>query len=283
MCCRRLRCIGSTRNQFVPDLGIDLPESLLAEESQIRACFEALSDEPSRRELCDQIQWRYWFDPEFLPRAEPVEEMYFPGGLVIPNPEEVLVDCGAFDGDTIRSLLARGQSFRHVYALEPDPANRTALEGFLAQQSPHLRSRITVWPYGVSDADETVTFSANNDVTSKVVSSGEGISVDCRRLDTIDWPLRPTYIKMDIEGSEPKALAGAAKLLRHESPVLAICLYHRSEHLWQLPNLIHSLQPDYSLFLRRYAEDCWESVCYAIPAHRLRRQRGAATANQPRI
>lgn len=254
---------------FIPDFGLDAPDSLLAEEEPIRACFELLSDERSRQELCDQVEWRYWLEPESLPFTEPVAELYFPSDVLIPNRDEVMVDCGAFDGDAIRSMIARGWDFLHLYALEPDPGNRAALERYLATQSENLRARITVLPHGVSDADETVRFAASSDVTSKVVSSGEGIPIECRKLDSLDWSLKPTYVKMDIEGSEPKALTGAAALLKNESPVLAICLYHRSEHLWQIPNLIHRLQPNYSLFVRRYAEDNWESVCYAIPRRRL--------------
>jgi hypothetical protein len=74
---------------------------------------------------------------------------------------------------------------------------------------------------------------------------------------------------MDIEGSEPEALRGSAQLLRQHRPVLAVCTYHRSEHLWEIPNLIRTICPDYMIFLRRYAEESWEGVCYAIPPDRL--------------
>jgi hypothetical protein len=73
---------------------------------------------------------------------------------------------------------------------------------------------------------------------------------------------------MDVEGAELEALAGASELLRRHHPVLAICTYHRSVHLWQIPNLIRSITPDYQIFLRRYGEECWEGVCYAIPKRR---------------
>jgi FkbM family methyltransferase len=261
--------------EFIPELGFDRPESLLDQEAEIRQCFKVLSDERSRQELCDQIQWRFWMSPEFLPLRERVEELYFPEGLWVPDPEEVMVDCGAFDGDTIRSILARDLSFRHLYALEPDPGNRAALCAFLKQQSPEFQKRVTVWPYGVSDENGTVGFAAVQDVTSSIVSSDEGISVECRKLDDLDWSPRPTYIKMDIEGAEPQALGGAAGLLRSDAPVLAVCLYHRSEHFWQIVNQIHASQPDYSIFVRRYAEDGWESVCYAVPRNRLKNQEAA--------
>jgi hypothetical protein len=90
-------------------------------------------------------------------------------------------------------------------------------------------------------------------------------------LEDVEWPISPTFIKMDIEGAEPLALLGAHELLRRYHPVLAVCTYHRTEHLWQIPNLIHAIAPEYRIFLRRYAEECWEGVCYAIPPQRLKK------------
>lgn len=255
---------------FTPEMGIDVPERLLEDIEQIRQCFALLADEPSRQELCDQIEWRYWMRPEYLPLPADQGELYFPGELVTEFEEEVLVDCGAFDGDSIRSFMRRGQGFRHVYALEPDAANLVKLRASVESFPVEIRERVTVWPYAVGDKDEEVIFAESHDVASKVSSSSEGIAIQSRKLDSLPWQFRPTYIKMDIEGSEPYAIAGGAELLKNELPVLAICLYHRSEHLWQLPKLIHSLAPDYSLYLRRYAEDCWEQVCYAVPRSRLR-------------
>jgi FkbM family methyltransferase len=255
--------------EFIPVLGIDTPELIVEQEAQIRDCFELLSDEPSRHELCDQIQWRYWLEPEYLPRPEDAGELYFPDDLILPNDEEAFVDCGAFDGDSIRSFLRRGHSFSHIYALEPDARNRSALQASIAQFPSGLSERVSVCSYAVSDQDGTLSFAATSDVASKVSSSGDGTTLECSKLDSLAWSTAPTYIKMDIEGSEPQALTGGAQLLHRETPVLAICLYHRAEHLWQIPNLIHSIEPSYALFLRRYAEDCWEQVCYAVPAHRL--------------
>jgi hypothetical protein len=51
--------------------------------------------------------------------------------------------------------------------------------------------------------------------------------------------------------------------------VLSVCLYHRPADLWEIPLFLRSLGDHYRLFLRRYAEDCWELVCYAIPEERL--------------
>ena len=88
-------------------------------------------------------------------------------------------------------------------------------------------------------------------------------------LDNVLHPPWPTFIKMDIEGSEPAALWGARRILKEHKPVLAICAYHEAEHLWTLPLLIHALQPEYKLFLRRYAEYAFELIWYAVPMERV--------------
>jgi FkbM family methyltransferase len=275
MACSRVisaaRLFWKYPSEFMPDLGIDLPERILEHAEQIRQCFSLLSDEQSRQELCDQIEWRYWMRSEYLPLPVNNHELYFPTDLVAEFEDEVLVDCGAFDGDSIRSFMRRGKSFRHLYALEPDATSQASLHACISKLPDMLRERVTVWPYALGNKDEQVKFVETHDVTSKVSTSGEGVAIESRRLDSLPWGHKPTYIKMDIEGSEPVALAGGAELLKSESPVLAICLYHRTEHLWQIPNLIHSLAPDYSLYLRRYAEDCWEQVCYAVPRHRWKK------------
>jgi hypothetical protein len=74
---------------------------------------------------------------------------------------------------------------------------------------------------------------------------------------------------MDIEGAEPEALLGAARTMARHRPIMAICAYHKCEHLWTIPQLLKAANPDYKIYLRRYAEDCWETVYYAVPPERL--------------
>jgi hypothetical protein len=96
--------------------------------------------------------------------------------------------------------------------------------------------------------------------------------VECVSLDEnlTKIQIRPTYIKMDIEGGELSALKGARGIIQKEMPILAICLYHRYDDLWRIPLYVQSLVRGYHFFLRPYEIEGWQLVCYAIPTIRLK-------------
>ncbi len=67
--------------------------------------------------------------------------------MVAPIENEVFVDCGAFDGDTIRSFLAHRKSvFERIYAIEPDSANGIALKTYIDTLPNHVKGKITILP-----------------------------------------------------------------------------------------------------------------------------------------
>jgi len=200
-------------------------------------------------------------------------DMYFPPDLITRSDRETLVDCGAFDGDSIRSFLSHNQGhFEQIYAFEPDRVNRQGLEAYRANLSDSIASRITVLPYALGNARARVLFSTGNAVASRIISPSDSGETECLPLDDILEEESPTFLKMDIEGAEPEAIQGARRILNESRPVLAACVYHRSEHLWEIPSLIRDVSSHHEIFLRRYAEDCWELICYAVPTNRICRR-----------
>jgi hypothetical protein len=138
---------------------------------------------------------------------------------------------------------------------------------YLSCLGAEISSRVKPLPYGVGSRSEDVSFNGDGSVRSgSSVGGRETIRIE--RLDDICRERAPTLIKMDIEGSEPDALEGARQLIEAHSPVLAICVYHASGHLWEIPLLASKLNPHYRLFLRAHAEDCWDVTCYAVPHNR---------------
>jgi FkbM family methyltransferase len=255
---------------FFPEVGLELPHRILESLSDARRGYELLSDTKSREEFAAQMRWRCTLDYECLPAPDLSIDTYFPPDLIRLTSQEVLVDCGAFDGDSIRMFLERTRNhFQHIYAVEPDSKNRIALKSYLSSLPADQTARISILPFGVSNRNETVSFNVTGTAGSRI-TAGEGTSsIETYKLDDLlDGP-PPSFIKMDIEGAEPRAIQGATETIRKARPILTVCAYHKCEHLWTLPILMNAALPEYQIFLRRYAEECWEMVYYAIPPERI--------------
>ena len=249
---------------FLPHYAYDLPSKVLASRADVLAAGRLLADPESAAEYFDQVRWR--LDPEATvagpPAAHPI---YFPPGLVHLSGEEVFVDCGAFTGDTFTAFLkeARGR-FRHACLLEPDPRNHAGLQKTLAALPASLRERIQVLPAAVADAPGMLRFSMQG-LASNLNADGE-VEVECRTLDDILQDTAATFIKMDVEGAELLALAGAAGHIRRHRPRLAISAYHCQDHLWKIPLFLHGLGLGYRFHYRRYSPHFLDDlVLYAIP------------------
>ncbi len=251
---------------FLPHYAVDLPHRVHQQAEDVRRAGRLWSDDASRSEYLAHLRWRLL--GEFDALYHPVQHMmYFPPDLCVLSDHEVFVDCGAYDGDSIRSFLDKTKnSFQRIYSFEPDPANFEKLEKEVSLRPE--RESITLQRAAVGAQSGTVTFSGDGNEASSV---GKGdMVVDCVTLDQVLSGTQPTYIKIDIEGAELDALNGARGMIQRYSPVLAICSYHVQDHLWKIPLLIDSINPNYSFFLRPHLVEGWDTVCYAIPKSRLR-------------
>jgi len=246
-----------------PHYAANAAHLVLQQREQVLAGSELWADEASRREYLAQVRWRLHFDFAGLPDPVP-GPIYFRDELRQPMADEIFVDCGAYDGDTVRSFLKHSTGkFQKIYAFEPDPANFAKLQATGA-----LDPRIRSTQAAVGRTNGSIPFSAEGNESS---SAGKGaMQVECVALDRFLAGERPTLIKMDIEGFEPEALAGAREIIQRDAPALAICVYHAQDHLWKIPLQIHSYNAGYRFYLRPHVFDVWDLVCYAIPHQQVR-------------
>jgi len=185
---------------------------------------------------------------------------YFPEDFFQLSQNEVFVDCGAYDGDTIAAFRrVTGDRFDRIIAFEPDPKNFAALKSAASGDQ-----RIVLQPYATSARRETLRFVAGDGVGSRVSSTGT-CEIESITLDEALDGLAPTYIKFDIEGSEPDALEGGRKTIARHRPKMAVCLYHAPDHLWSIPLRLNELLPDSRFTLRTYYADGFDCVCYCVP------------------
>jgi FkbM family methyltransferase len=184
---------------------------------------------------------------------------YFPKDFIQLSQSEIFVDCGAYDGDTIAEFRrATGDHFARIVAFEPDPDNFTALKSAISGNP-----RIALQPYATGVRRETVRFTASG--TSSRISSSGNCEVQVIPLDEALDGVVPTYMKFDIEGSEPDALEGGCKTITRHRPKMAVCVYHVPDHLWRIPLRLAELLPDSRFTLRTYCGDGFECVCYCVP------------------
>ena len=256
---------------LLPFFWLDVPSKTCENASLIKSAYSLWADEFSRQEYIAQLKFRIWGDFDSL--SEPVpQESYFPDDLFDLLPDERFVDCGAYDGITIKHFLKRQKEFKgKIVAYEPDFTNYNLLKKYITNLDENTRNNVIYLPYAVGAKSEKVHFNATGTMGSTISNEGK-TEVTCVTLDENlgDIHTMPTYIKMDIEGSELDALAGARNIIQKEMPILTICLYHRYDDLWRIPLFINSLTDEYQLFLRPHEIEGWQLVCYAVPNRRLK-------------
>jgi FkbM family methyltransferase len=263
----QLRSFGAGNIISFPALFNDYGDLLLPHGFWERPGYYVEHDEETRRvrALLDPAG-REEFDRQIRLRLGDVSDQvinsgvqYFGENLLQLNRNEVFIDCGAYDGDTIAEFRrATGDHFARIIAFEPDPENFAALRSAVNGDS-----RITLQPYATGVGRETVRFTLSG--TGSRISSAGTCEVQTITLDEALDGIAPTCMKFDIEGSEPDALEGGRETIARHRPKMAVCLYHAPDHLWRIPLRLSELLPDSRFTLRTYCADGWDCVCYCIP------------------
>ena len=169
------------------------------------------------------------------------------------KPGDVVLDCGANIGTVTREALSAGAS--KVIAIEPAPEN---LECLRRNFAPEIASgKVIVYAKGVWDKEDWLQLHVHRDnaaADSFVIPSDKSTTTaEKLPLTTIDKMVeelkleRVDFIKMDIEGAEPKALAGAKATLAKYHPKLSISVYHAPDHPETVPRVIRDAWPGYRM------------------------------------
>ena len=189
---------------------------------------------------------------------------YFPEGEIFKQPEKegVFIDGGALSGSSAIGFARWcGKDYGKIYSFEPDTRYHDLLETNIRC---HRMERVKIMDAALYDYTGVADFSAEPIGSSKV-GQGEGkvpvVSIDDLFLTKRE---RVAYIKMDIEGSECKALDGAKQIIQRDRPKLAICIYHGEEDIFQVPYKIMSELGYTRIHIRHYSDTVGESVVYAV-------------------
>ena len=184
-------------------------------------------------------------------------KQYFNDDYCNISENEIYVDCGAFDGDSINSFIEYTKgAYKKIIGIEPDKISYKKLENNTKNYHD-----IDLIHCATGKENSTACF-ASKGLLGSTYSSDDGDIVDVKKLDDI---LKDTItiIKMDIEGAELDSLKGAEKIIKMNKPKLIICIYHKIEDIKSIPLYLHSIVPEYKFKVRQHAKTMLDTVLYA--------------------
>ncbi|MCZ2127151.1 MAG: FkbM family methyltransferase [Anaerolineales bacterium] len=271
---RNLKAIGAKKIisavEIYQQIGNLLGERYwLAKQSFYKPCqkfienaYALLKDDESRQLYRAILEFRWTGDCAILPEPD-FENQYASPSVPAWHSPLRLVDCGAYEGDTLAFFLSAGMQIEALVALEPDSQNFAKLSQFVASRRSQI-SEATLFPCGAFHSTTTLSFKTGFGEASALSEAG-GQTIQCVALDEVIPNFAPNLIKMDVEGSECDALFGARKIINQHLPNLALAVYHRPDHLWRIPLIVEEIAPQkYDFYLRSHARSSFETALYGI-------------------
>jgi len=226
--------------------------------SKFEWIYNLLNDDLSRKQFMGLLNFKLSYDIDFLKDFNYLEDkQYFEDFLELEMKGEVFVDIGGYDGYTSEEFIKKSPQYETVYLFEPDNKN-------LLKAKERLKDYSNVFFYniGLSNKKETLRFDLGGS-GSKISKDGL-IEIQVDKLDDC-IEKKVTFIKMDIEGAESKAIEGAKNTIMKYHPTMAISVYHKIEDFWSIPKQILDIRDDYKIYLRHYTESIYETVMFFIP------------------
>lgn len=237
---------------------MDFKEDYIHNAMHYEEIYNLLADRESKETFNKLINFKISFDFVFMEGFRNRHEtQYFDKEIVPPMREICFVDGGGYVGDTAAEVIKNYPDFKKIYLIEPIEENLR-----IARRTLSHHKNIAFINAGLGARKEVLLFNEEKSFSS-IYGKG-ATSVTIERLDDLIEE-RVDYIKLDIEGAELDAINGASKIIKKHKPVLAICVYHKAEDWYRVPQKILAIHGDYKIYLRHYMEGIFESVMYFIP------------------
>lgn len=278
------QCLFANYQKQCKDLGIR--EHLSLNRQKIQKAWELLSDDHSKGLFTAKLSLIashghfQLFRPFMVHYSQPIlnfgtghcegtpeDYFYFNNDLVALNQNEAYVDVGAYDGDTVFSFLEackkQGVNYESIKAFEPDPGCFQKLQA----NTQHIKN-LTCHQKGIWSHSGVLSFQSSDDAihdqAGAIVENGN-LTIEVTSLDDHLNGERASLIKMDPGGNViPQGIRGAEKTISRYKPTLAVGAYHGIESMYEIPLLVHDIEPEYALYLRHNTYHLCDTDMFAI-------------------
>ena len=231
--------------------------------SRLQEALELLEDDLSRNVFVNMLKYKVSYNIDYIKAVcSNWEERYFDSQLMGKKEIKNFVDAGGYTGDTVDAFIRKfsGGGYSDIYVFEPNKANMQQLRSNMENNKYH---NIHMFEMGLSDKAEELYFDTSSGIATRIDKKGKE-KIVCDKLDNVLGDKQVDLIKMDIEGSELRALVGSERIIKKYKPILAICVYHKPEDYYEIPIWIKKICPNYKIYFRQYELSDTETICYAI-------------------
>ena len=228
---------------------------------ELLSVYERLADEQSRRVFAAALNYKLSGSIDYLfavetRREDDLRQLFSFGD------GEVYMDLGAYNGDTVLEFLRLTDGrCQKIIAAEPDRRSCRKLRALVEEKA---LSQVAVHECGIWSERGQLGFSDSGGRQSTFCAAAKRLTP----VDTIDNLAQDdniTCIKMDLEGAEMQALAGARRTLRRCMPKLLAAAYHYDADIFRLPLALWELAPDYRIYLRKHPYvPAWELNFFCV-------------------
>lgn len=226
--------------------------------------YNLLEDKHSKDVFSSRVKMILTGDSGYL-KISPYEEYYTSHAK--PESGDVIIDAGVsqYVEYTLAFSNAVGNDGK-VFAFEPEPWCFEEAKIRIEQRA-ELQN-IELLNYGLWNKREQQFITQCGNGSSIVSENIVGPKNVCELITLDDFVAendikKLDFIKMDIEGAEPNAIAGSVNTLKKFKPKLGICVYHNPKHLFDFILFINSLHLGYKFYLDHHLLYLYETVLYA--------------------
>lgn len=219
-------------------------------EHELQQVYDRLADAASQEVFAATLNYKLSGKIEYLfdcttQREEDLRQ------LVAPTEDELYMDLGAYNGDTINELgCLTDWHWQEVLAVEPDRRNCRKLRA-LAQSLAAEGLAVEVHEAGIWSEVGELGFSDSGGRQSTFIGAQKR-TVPVTTIDAVADGRAVTLIKMDVEGAEVQAIAGGRQTISTFRPKLFVAAYHYDIDLFRLPLLLWKLVSEYKIYLRKH-------------------------------
>lgn len=219
-------------------------------EHELQQVYDRLADAASQEVFAATLNYKLSGKIEYLfdcttQREEDLRQ------LVAPTEDELYMDLGAYNGDTINELgCLTDWHWQEVLAVEPDRRNCRKLRA-LAQSLAAEGLAVEVHEAGIWSEVGELGFSDSGGRQSTFIGAQKR-TVPVTTIDAVADGRAVTLIKMDVEGAEVQAIAGGRQTISTFRPKLFVAAYHYDVDLFRLPLLLWKLVSEYKIYLRKH-------------------------------